>query len=79
MNRRKKHTFSGMNVNITEDKKVEIEMKDKVLEVIETFGENNDEKVTTPAASHLLIFNKQAHQLDEENGKIFNLVVAKIL
>ena len=69
----------GIDINITENKKVEIEMKDQFLESMEEFGENVDEKITTPASSHLFIVNKQAQQLDEEKSKIFYLVVAKLL
>ena len=79
MTRGKKHTFWGMNINITEEKKVEIEMKKQLLESIEAFVEDPDEKLTTPAYSHLFIFNKQKKQLDEEKRKIFHLVVVKIL
>ena len=39
----------------------------------------NDEKLTTPAYSHLFVVNKQATQLYEENSEIFYLVVAKLL
>ena len=37
--REKKHTFLGMNIQITEDKKIEIEMEDQLIEAIELFGE----------------------------------------
>ena len=33
------HTFLGMNIQITEDKKIEIEMEDQLMEAIEIFGE----------------------------------------
>ena len=52
------HTFLGMNINITGDKNIEIDMKEKLLGKIEAFGENIDEKVTTPESSHLLIVNE---------------------
>ena len=34
-------------------------MKEKLLGIIEAFGENIDEKVTTPESSHIFIVNKQ--------------------
>ena len=55
--RGKKHTFLGMNINITEEKKVEIEMKEQLLESIDSFGEEIGERVTTPASSHLFTVN----------------------
>ena len=54
-------------------------MKDQFLESIEAFGDNIDENLTTPASSHLLIFNKQAQQLDNEKSKKIHSVVAKII
>ena len=72
VNRGKKHTFLGMNINIMEYKKVEIEMKEKLLEEMEAFGENIDKKVTTPASSHLFVVNGKSQQLDEERSEIFH-------
>ena len=57
VNRGKKHTFLGMNINIMEYKKIEIEMKEKLLKAIEALKENIDEKLTTPASSHLFRVN----------------------
>ena len=68
-----------MNINITEYKKVEIDMKQKMLESIETFGENIEERVTTPASIRLLIANEQSQQIDEEKSKGFHYVVVKLL
>ena len=79
MTRGKNYKFSVMNTNITEDKNVEIDMKYQLLEAIEAFGEENDRKLTIPASFHLVIFNKQEQQLDEENSKFFHSVVAKLL
>ena len=46
---------------------------------MKAFGENIDEKVTTPTYSHLFTVKKQAHQLDEEKSKHLHSVVAKLL
>ena len=46
----KKHPFLGMDINITEDKKFEIQMKEKLWEEIGAFGEDLDENLTTPGA-----------------------------
>ena len=37
--RGKKHTFLGMNLRITEDKKIEIDMEDQLMDAIDVFGE----------------------------------------
>ena len=49
------------------------------MESVEAFGENIDEKVTTPACSHIFTVNKQAYKLDEEKSILFHLVVANLL
>ena len=63
--RGKKHTFLGMNIQITEDKKIEIEMEDKLVEAIELFGEELEGKVTSPAQHHLFQVNENADPLDK--------------
>ena len=52
-----------MNVQITEDKKIEINMEDQLMEAIELFGEELEGKVTSPAQHHLFQVN--------EDGDIF--------
>ena len=47
-----------MNINITEGRKVYIDMKEKVLEAIKAFGENVDEKLPTLEYSHLFVVNE---------------------
>ena len=79
MTRANNHTFLGMNINITEDQKVEIYIKEKLFGAIDSFGENIDEKVTTAAYSHTFIVNKQAKQLGEEKREIFHPLGANIL
>ena len=54
-------------------------MKAQLLEAKEEFGENINEKVTTPESIHLFTANKQIQQLDEEKSYLFHLVVAKLL
>ena len=77
MTRGKKHTLLGINYNITEDKNIDIEIKEQLLEAIEAFGENIDEKVTTPEYNHILLVNDQTQQLYEEKSKCFHSVVEK--
>ena len=68
-----------MNINITEEKKVEIDMKEHLFEAIDPFGENIDEKATTSESSHLFIVNKKVQQLDEKKSKYFQSVVEDLL
>ena len=54
----KKHKFLGMNINIKEEKQFGIDIKEYLLEAMESFGENIDKKLTTPESSHLFIVNE---------------------
>ena len=47
--RGKKHTFWGVNINIRELKKVQIEIKEQFFEAIEVFEQSVDENLNTPA------------------------------
>ena len=42
--RGKKHTFLGMNIQITEENKIDIEMKDQLMETIRLLGRSLMEK-----------------------------------
>ena len=44
-------------------------MKEKLLEAIEAFEENTDEKLTRPEYSHLFIVKEKSKQIDEEKEK----------
>ena len=68
-----------MNINITEDKNVEIYIKDKLMEEIEVFVDNIDEKLTTTEYRHLFIVNEQQNKLYKEKSKIFHSLVEKLL
>ena len=61
-----------MNIQITEDKKIEIEMEDQLIEPIELFGEELEGKVTSPAQHHLFQVNENAEPLDENNQRNFS-------
>ena len=65
LTRGKKHTFLGMNLRITEDKKIEIEMEDQLMEAIELFGEELEREVMSPAQHHLFQVNEDADPSDK--------------
>lgn len=77
--RGKKHTFLGMNITMRKDKKFEIEMKDQLLETIQSFGEKIEGEVANPATKNLLHIPEEDEDLDEEREKRFHSVVAKLL
>ena len=68
-----------MNLKITEDKKIEIEMEEKLIETIGFFGDEIKVEVTPPAQYHLFYVNKDAELLDENKKYFFHSVTAKLL
>ena len=68
-----------MNINIEEDKKVDIDMREQLLEATEAFLETIDEEIATPTYIYLFVFKEQAQQLDEEKSEISHLVVTKLI
>eukprot|EP00957_Ditylum_brightwellii_P146507 11154368-Ditylum_brightwellii.AAC.1 len=47
--RGKKHLFLSMHINIIDDKKIEILMKDQLQEAIDMFGEDLNDGLLSPA------------------------------
>ena len=68
-----------MDIQITEDKKIEIEIEDQLMEAIEIFVEELEGEVTPPAQHHLFQVNEDAELLDKNKKEIFHRVTAKLL
>ena len=66
----KKHTFLGMHLRITDDKKIEIEMEDQPMEAIDIFGEELEGEVTSPEQHHIFQVNDDAEPLDKNNKEL---------
>jgi hypothetical protein len=80
ISRGNEHTLLGMHITMNRKKKqVEIEMQDQLQEAIDLFGEEVDEKATSPATKNLFTVNDKCEQLDEAKSEIFHSVVAKLL
>ena len=63
-----------MSINITKDKKVQIEMKDQISEAFERFENitrNIDDALTSPVARHLHFTNKECKQLKGRTRETF--------
>jgi hypothetical protein len=74
------HTLLGMHIKLNREKKqVEIEMIDQLKEAIELFGEDVDERVTSPATKNLFVVDEKSEQLNDAKSEIFHSVVAKLL
>ena len=65
-----KHVFLGMNIEITPEKTIQIDMKDQLLEAIELFGEEINGKVSSITTHNLFNANDQVKPLDEKKKKI---------
>jgi hypothetical protein len=67
------------NIILHDDKKIEIEMKDEVMDTINSFGEEIEGTVTSPSARHLMTINDNATKLSNQKKEIFHSVTAKLL
>ena len=65
-----KHAFLGINLQITEDKKIDIEMEYQLIEAIDIFGEELEGKVKSTSQHHLFQVNKDADPLDKHKKEI---------
>jgi hypothetical protein len=77
--RGKSHTFVGIDFTMTEDGKVEINMKEYIKECIEAFGETINKGATTPAKSNMFDVDDESEPLNEEKSDIFHHIVSKLL
>ena len=77
--RGKRHTFVGMDFEITEDGKVNIQMKEYIKDCITSFGEHFNGVAATPATTKLFEVNEGENILDEQRRDIFHHIVAKLL
>ena len=81
--RGKVHRFLGMNITITEDKMLKIDMKEHLQEAIDMFekieGGEINEIVTSPARPKLRDVNENCAKLSEDKREAFHSIVAKLL
>ena len=72
-----------MNITMTDDKKLKIEMKEHLQESIDTFtqleGKEVVETVTSPARHKLREVNEDCNTLSGEKRDGFHSIVAKLL
>ena len=79
VSRNKIQGYLGMNITITDDKFIEIEMKEQICEAIEAFGDEITGTVTSPTARHLFEVNDDNPLLSTSQADIFHSVTAKLL
>ena len=81
--RGKKHNFLGMDISITEDKNIEIGMKDQLNEAVASFeeieGESVSETVNSSAKHHLRYVDDTCKKLNGTKKEVFHSVVQKLL
>ena len=79
VSRGKSHDYLGMKLTIGDDKKLCIDMRPQIKQAIESFGENIEGEVSTPAAKHLFDVNPDDVPLSPSKQEIFHSVTAKLL
>ena len=63
--RGKKHSFLGMNIEITKEKKIQIALKEHLEEVLETFGEEISSRLSLLAQHNIFTMNDESETLYE--------------
>ena len=58
----------GMKIHITEDKKIEMSMKNQIEEAFQTFGEKLPGSVTSPVTKKLTTVNSDGIQLNNKKA-----------
>ena len=79
VSREKTQDYLGMNITITDDKFLEIEMKAQIKDAINSFSDPIEGKVTSPTPRHLFEVNDLSPSLSETDADIFHSVTAKLL
>jgi hypothetical protein len=83
VSRGKKHRFLGMNIELTDDRKLKIEMKDQLQETVDMFTQLEEkeitETVTSPARPNLRDVNEECDKLTGEKRDGFHSIVMKLL
>ena len=75
----KSQEYLGMKVSIDDQKRLHIDMRDQICEIIDSFSEDIGGTVSTPAQKTLMEVNPLAEKLSPEKGDIFHSTVAKLL
>ena len=75
----KKHTYLGMDVTFTEERTVQILMREYLTEAIDAFGEDITRTASTPAKKNLFSIDWTAKKLDTKRDELFKHIVAKLL
>ena len=73
------HDYLRMKIKLRKDKKIELSMKDQLLDAIECFGEDLVGTVSSPAKKGLFDVIEDETELDTEKSETFHSVSAKLL
>ena len=73
-----KHTFLGVNINIRDDEKIEIDMIEHLKEAIKWLGEKKN-SASSPINNKLFTSDDDAQQVNDEKSELFHSIVAKFL
>ena len=77
--RGKKHVFLGIDIEITPQKTIEIDMSAQLQEAIEMFGEEINGIMSSIATHNLFKVTEDAEPLDSRKQEILHSVTAKLL
>jgi len=74
-----KHTFVGMDIEITKNKWVKVLIKEYFEENVKDFGEKLSKTANTSAKRNLFEIGKDSQSLFKDKAELFYLIVSKLL
>lgn len=77
--RGKQHTYVGMDLDFSNEGKVEVTMIEYLNETLEDFPEEIVGTGSTPVSLFLFTVNESAEKLNKKDAKVFHTTVAKLL
>ena len=79
LNRGNKHTFVGMDIEITDNDKIKVLMDQYIKECLEVYVMPNIKTKKTPGAHDLFEIDSKSDRLNKEQSELFHHIVAKLL
>ena len=71
--------YLGMKIKIDDQRRIHIDMRDQVCEILDDCSEGIQSTVRTPAAKHLTDIDTNSTQLEKKRADEFHSTTAKLL
>ena len=75
----KEHDYLGMKIKFSDDRKVSIDMRDQIREILSDFPEEIKGGASTPAAKYLMMTSEDSELLNDRQRDVFHSTTTKLL